>query len=73
MSNADELQIWFDGVQLYDDGEISRAIEMFQSAKQTSKMMFNIGCCYLKGEDLDGGEEVSSTYHASVILICGQP
>ena len=61
MNNADELQVWFDAVQLYDEGELSQAIEVFQTAKQTSKILFNMGCCYLKSEDLDGGEEVS--YH----------
>ena len=62
MNNADELQIWFDGVQLYDEGDLSQAIEVFQTAKQTSKIFFNMGCCYLKSEDLDGGEEVSLSF-----------
>eukprot|EP00111_Clytia_hemisphaerica_P006359 TCONS_00018427-protein len=56
MANANDLQIWFDAVQLYDNGDIDISIEMFQSAKQTAKMLFNIGCCYLKKDDLDNAE-----------------
>lgn len=65
MSNADEIQIWFDAVQSYDNGDIDEAIKMFESTKRNAKMLFNIGCCYLKKEDLDRAEK---HYHDSLQL-----
>ena len=62
MSNANEIQIWFDAVQLYDAGNVDDAIEMFAEAKKTAKMLFNIGCCFLKKEQLDDAEAVSSYF-----------
>jgi len=59
MSNANELQTWFDAVQLYDAGNIDEAIQMFAETNKTAKMLFNIGCCFLKKEELDSAEAVS--------------
>ena len=50
--SPEQLEKWCDGVQLYDDGEFTRAVDKFSELPKTSKMLFNIGCCYLVMEEV---------------------
>ena len=62
MASADDVASWFEATQLYEFNRIEEAIEKFKAAKQSSKMLMNIGCCYLRKNDLKSAEEVSQTH-----------
>lgn len=47
MTCAEEVQGWINAVQLYESGLNIEAVETFKTMAPNSKIMFNIGCCYL--------------------------
>ncbi|XP_066934381.1 NADPH oxidase activator 1-like [Clytia hemisphaerica] len=57
MSSADDIAAWYEGVQLYDINRIDEALEVFKNTKQNAKMLLNIGCCYLRKNDLQSASE----------------
>ena len=59
MSSADDIAAWYEGVQLYDVNRIDEALEIFKNTKQNAKMLLNIGCCYLRKNDLKSASEVA--------------
>lgn len=58
MSSAEDVQAWFDAVQLYDDGNIEEAIQKFRDVTSNSKMLFDIGCCYLRINNVNSAIQV---------------
>ena len=44
---AEDVQVWADGDQLYDDGDPSGAIGKFEKMTPSARVKFNIGCCHL--------------------------
>lgn len=65
MSSAEDVQAWFDAVQLYDDGNIEEAIQKFRDVTSNSKMLFDIGCCYLRINNVNSAIQ---NYQAAVDL-----
>jgi len=71
MATADDISLWYEAVNHYEIGEIDEAIEIFLSVKQNAKMLFNLGCCYLRKNDLANANEslskaVSSDPHLAL-------
>ena len=58
MSSADNIGAWYEAVQLYDAGRIDEALEVFKTVQKNAKMLLNMGCCYLRKNDLKVAAEV---------------
>ena len=58
MNSAENIQNWFDAVSAYDDGVIEEAIDKFEICIRNAKIVFNLGCCYLKQENIQKAVDV---------------
>lgn len=58
MSSADDISLWYEAVQYYEAGQIDEAIQKFENVKKNAKMLTNIGCCYLRKNDLKSASEI---------------
>lgn len=47
-----DIAYWFEGTQLYDGGDIEGALTKFREVTQNSRILFNIGCCFLTTNDI---------------------
>jgi len=52
LTSPEDIQAWFEAVQLYDAGKIEESIEKFYEVSlQNSRILFNLGCCFLTLND----------------------
>lgn len=58
MSSADDISLWYEAVQYYEAGQIDEAIQKFKNVNKNAKMLTNIGCCYLRKNDLKSASEI---------------
>ena len=52
MTSKADIAYWFEGTQLYDGGDIEGALTKFREVTQNSRILFNIGCCFLTTNDI---------------------
>ena len=62
MTSAINIQSWYDAVCLYEANRIDEAIEQFKDVKQNARMFINIGCCFLRKNNIDSATEVKPTF-----------
>ena len=68
-ASVEELEIWNEAVKMYDDGQFEESAGKFSSLSQNSKMMFNIGCCYLRLNDVTKASEVCLFHYSPPVKI----
>ena len=53
MTPQADIAYWFEGTQLYDCGDIEGALTTkFREVTENSRILFNIGCCFLTTNDI---------------------
>ena len=62
MTSPEDIEKWFEGTQLYDGGEMTDALKKFSEVTQNSRILFNIGCCYLTINDIKSAAEVGKFF-----------
>ena len=58
MISPEEIENWFEGTQLYDGGDVEGALKKFGNITQNSRILFNVGCCYLTTNDIKAAAKV---------------
>jgi len=54
LCSPEDIQAWFEAVQLYDAGKIQESVEKFYEVSlQNSRILFNLGCCFLSMNESD--------------------
>lgn len=59
MTSPEDIENWFEGTQLYDAEDIEGALNKFREVTQNSRILFNVGCCYLAINDIKAAAKVS--------------
>ena len=69
MTSTDDIDKWFEGTQLYDGGDVEGALKSFAKVTQNSRILFNVGCCYLSINDVEAAAEVvTGFFYNSIVL-----
>ena len=58
MTSPEDIENWFEGTQLYDAEDIEGALSKFREVTQNSRILFNMGCCYLTVNDIKAAAKV---------------
>lgn len=58
LTSPEDIEKWFEGTQLYDEGDVEGALKAFTDVTQNSRILFNVGCCYLTNNDIKAAAEV---------------
>ena len=61
LTSPEDIEKWFQGTQLYDEGDVEGALKSFTDVTQNSRILFNVGCCYLTNNDIKAAAEVGKT------------
>ena len=66
MTSPEDIENWFEGTQLYDAEDIEGALNKFLEVTQNSRILFNLGCCYLTVNDIKAAAKVCINFFSRV-------
>ena len=65
MTSPADIENWFQGTQLHDGGDIEGALKTFREIAQNSRILFNIGCCFLTTNNIKAAAKVCKLLNQS--------